>query len=148
MKTYVALTLAALSGAIAETFFAYGMRRFGAMDWSVPSRWVDLLLVAARNPWVMTGVVFAAGFFFLYLSALSWVDLSFAMPLTAMSFVFATILAKYVLGEEVSWYRWIGTLVIVGGISLVVLDRKPDTTGGPDVVRAAEAQPAPAGGAR
>ena len=129
MKTFVALLVASLSGAIAETFFSYGMRSFGAMDWSKPGRWLDLLFVAARNPWIMTGVVFAAGFFFLYLSALSWVDLSYAMPLTALSFVFATLLARFILREEVSWFRWIGTLVIVIGISLVVLDRRPSTTG-------------------
>src|SRR5262245_57804575 len=38
MKTLVVLFFAALSGAIAETLFSYGMRSFGAMDWSKPSR--------------------------------------------------------------------------------------------------------------
>lgn len=127
MKTYVVLVLAALSGAIGETFFSYGMRRFGPMDWSNPSRWLDLLLVVARNAHVLTGVVFAAGFFFLYLAALSWVDLSFAMPLTALSFVFAAVLSRFILGEQVSWHRWVGTIVIVAGVTLVALDRNTRT---------------------
>jgi len=46
------------------------------------------------------------------------------MPLTAMSFIFAALLAKFVLKEDVSWFRWIGTLVIVVGIIIVALDDK------------------------
>jgi drug/metabolite transporter (DMT)-like permease len=118
----VVLFFAALAGAVAETFFSYGMRFFGEMDWSKPSRWVDMILVVPRNPYVLTGVVFAAGFFFLYLTALSWADLSYAMPITALSFIFATIFARVFLGEHVSWHRWAGTLLIVAGISLVVLE--------------------------
>src|SRR5262249_12715998 len=88
VKSYVALFFAGLSCAIGETFMSYGMRRFGAMDWSSPGRIVDLVLVVARNPFVLLGALFAAGFFYLYLSALSWADLSFAMPLTSLSFIF------------------------------------------------------------
>ena len=129
VKTFVVLAFAALSGAVGETFFSYGMRKFGAMDWSNPSRWLDLLLVVPRNPHVLAGVVFAAGFFFLYLSALSWVDLSFAMPITALSFIFAAVLAQVFLGENVWWYRWVGTLVIVAGIFLVAMGGRPRTIG-------------------
>lgn len=136
MKTYIVLFLAALSGAIGETFFSYGMRRFGEMDWSNPSRWLDLLLVVATNSYILIGVVFAAGFFFLYLAALSWVDLSFAMPMTAMSFIFATIFARFALGEQVSWNRWLGTLIVVAGIALVALDKAQRTVVAPDPVGA------------
>ncbi len=129
MKIYVTLFLAALSGAVGETFLSFGMRSFGPMDWSKPGRWLDLVLLVARNRHILTGVAFAAGFFFLYLAALSWADLSFAMPITALSFIFATLMARFALGEAVSWYRWVGTLVIVAGVSLVCLDRNPRTVG-------------------
>jgi drug/metabolite transporter (DMT)-like permease len=122
VKTLVVLVFAALSGAVAETFFSFGMRSFGAMDWSKPSRWLDMILVVPRNPYILTGVAFAAGFFFLYLTALSWADLSYAMPITALSFPFAAIFARVFLGEQVSSYRWLGTVLIVAGISLVVLE--------------------------
>lgn len=122
MKTFVVLFFAALSGAIAETLFSYGMRLFGAMDWSKPARWIDLLLVVPRNPYVLTGVVFASGFFFLYLTALSWADLSYAMPITALSYIFAAIFARVFLGEQVSWHRWVGSVLIVAGVALVVLE--------------------------
>ena len=116
------LVFAALSGAVAETLFSYGMKSFGAMDWSKPSRWLDLLLVVPRDPHVLAGVVFAAGFFFLYLTALSWADLSYAMPITALSYIFAAVFARVFLGEQLSWHRWVGSLLIVAGIALVVLE--------------------------
>jgi drug/metabolite transporter (DMT)-like permease len=125
VKTFVVLFFAALSGAVAETFFSYGMRSFGAMDWSKPARWIDLLLVVPRNPYVLTGVLFASGFFFLYLTALSWADLSYAMPITALSFIFAAVFAQVFLGEHVSWHRWVGSLLIVAGVALVVLEGRP-----------------------
>lgn len=125
MKTVIVLVCAALSGAVAETLFSRGMKSFGAMDWSRPSRWLDLLLVVPRNPHVLIGVLFAAGFFFLYLSALSWADLSYAMPITALSYLFAAVFARMFLGEELSWHRWAGTILIVAGIALVVLGGHP-----------------------
>ena len=129
MKTFVVLFCAALSGAVAETLFSVGMRSFGAMDWSKPSRWLDLLLVVPRNRHVLVGVFFAAGFFFLYLTALSWADLSYAMPITALSYLFAAIFARAFLGEHLSWHRWAGTLLIVAGIALVVLEGRQRTPG-------------------
>jgi len=129
VRTFVVLVFAALSGAVAETLFSYGMRSFGEMDWSKPSRWIDLLLVVPRNPHVLVGVIFAAGFFFLYLTALSWADLSYAMPITALSFLFAAIFARVFLGEQVSWHRWVGTALIVAGIMLVVLEGRQRTPG-------------------
>jgi len=88
---------------------------------------MDLLLVVPRNPHVLIGVLFAAGFFFLYLIALSWADLSYAMPITSLSFFFGAIFARLFLGEDVSWYRWAGTMLIVAGIVLVVLGGRPRT---------------------
>ena len=68
------------------------------------------------------GVVLLGIYFFLYLAALSWADLSFVLPLTAVSYLFAALLAKFILKEDVSWVRWVGTIVIMVGITVVALD--------------------------
>jgi len=98
------------------------MKRNGQINLAVSSQWGHLVLTVVRNPYVLAGVVFLAVFFFLYLAALSWADLSFVMPLTAMSYIFAALLAKFMLKEELSWFRWAGTLVITLGIILVAFD--------------------------
>jgi drug/metabolite transporter (DMT)-like permease len=128
-KTFLVVAVAALSASVGETLLAYGMRSFGDRDWSRPSHWLELVLVVARNRHVMLGVLFLAGFFFLYLAALSWADVSFVTPLTSLSFVFGAILAKVALGEDVGRWRWIGVAVIVLGISLFALDGRPRTIG-------------------
>jgi drug/metabolite transporter (DMT)-like permease len=122
VKTVIVVTLAALSAAVGETLLSYGMKRNGAINLADPSQWFSLILSVARNPYVTVGVVFLAIFFFLYLAALSWADLSFVLPLTAVSYIFAALLARFVLREEVSVFRWIGTVVIMIGISLIALN--------------------------
>jgi drug/metabolite transporter (DMT)-like permease len=124
MKTFIVLFLATLSAAIGEVLMSYGMKRGGEIDLTVPSQWVGLILSVVRNPYVLMGVVLLAIFFFLYLASLSWADISFVMPLTAMSYIFATVLAKFALKEDVSWFRWIGTAIIVVGIIVVALDNR------------------------
>ena len=90
-----------------------------------PSHIATLILSVVRNPYVFLGVVFLAIFFFLYLAALSWADLSYVLPLTAMSYVFAALMAKFVLKEDVSWQRWLGTVIIVIGVACVAVDNRP-----------------------
>ncbi|MCC6346067.1 MAG: EamA family transporter [Nitrospirales bacterium] len=128
MRTFLVLLLATLSAAIGEALLSYGMRKGGAVDLTVPSQWLALVLSVVRNPYVLAGALFLAVFFFLYLAALSWADLSFVMPLTAMSYLFAALLARFALKEEVSWFRWSGTAIIAIGIILVALDAKQRTT--------------------
>ena len=87
------------------------------------------LLVVVREYHVTVGVVFMGCFFYLYLASLSWADLSFAKPITALSFVFATSFAALFLREEVSWFRWMGAVFIVLGVACISFDKKQVTVG-------------------
>jgi drug/metabolite transporter (DMT)-like permease len=124
MKTYIVIMIAAFSASVGESLLSFGMRRHGAINLAEPSNWLVLVFSVVRNPYVFLGVVFLGIFFFLYLAALSWADLSFVLPLTAVSYIFAALLAKYFLKEQVSWYRWAGTMVIVIGIAMIALGGK------------------------
>ncbi len=127
MKTILILLVATLCAAIGESFMAYGMRSMGQVSLSSPSQILGLVLSVVRNVHVTIGVCFLACFFFLYLATLSWADLSFALPLTNLSLVFGALLAKFVLKEQVSWSRWLGTIVILGGITLIATEKKQQT---------------------
>ncbi len=126
-KTFLVVATAALSAATGETLLSYGMKKSGEMNIAEPSQWLALFFSVVRNPYIFTGVFFLAIFFFLYLAALSWADLSFILPLTAVSYIFAALLARFVLGEDVSWARWAGTVVIMIGIALVALEGRQRT---------------------
>ena len=50
---------------------------------------------------------------------LAMADISVAIPLGALSYVLATLLGQFYLGERVGTIRWIGTIIIVVGTILV-----------------------------
>ena len=127
LKTVVVVLIAAMSAAIGESILSYAMKRTGQVNISDPAQWGTLVLSVVRNPYIFAGVVFLAVFFFLYLAALSWADLSFVLPLTAVSYIFAAFLARFFLGEDVSWLRWAGTIIITIGIVFVALDGRQKT---------------------
>ncbi len=118
MKTILVVLVATLSASIGESILSFGMRKIGACEPSARAWFV----MVATNPYVYVGVVFLACFFFLYLLALSWADLSFVLPITALSYLFAGIFAKYLLHEQVSWVRWAGIMIIVLGIVLIAAE--------------------------
>ncbi len=128
MKTVIVIFFATLSASIGEVLLSYGMKRNGEVNIADPAQWVNLIMQCIRNPYIIGGVALLAVFFFLYLASLSWADISFVLPLTAMSFIFAAVMAKYFLREDVSWYRWAGTFIIVVGIIIAGLDQKQSTT--------------------
>jgi drug/metabolite transporter (DMT)-like permease len=127
VKTFVVVFLATLSAAVGETLISYAMKKNGQVDLTELSQWIKLIFSVVRNPYIFMGVIFLGIFFFLYLAALSWADISFVLPLTALSYIFVALLAKFFLREDVSWYRWAGTLVIIIGIILVALDQRQQT---------------------
>ena len=55
----------------------------------------------------------------IWLYLLSRFDLSYIYPFVSLSFVLAVIVSVYVLGEDVSWNRWAGVVVIGFGVYLV-----------------------------
>jgi drug/metabolite transporter (DMT)-like permease len=74
-----------------------------------------------RNELIIASIACMAVSFFAFMSLLSIADLSFAVPATAASFVFETILARYALKERVSWKRWSGASLVACGVALLSL---------------------------
>ena len=59
--------------------------------------------------------------FFAFMKLLSMTDLSFAVPVSAVTYVMETVLAKYVLKERVNGRRWAGAALVICGVTLVSL---------------------------
>ena len=125
MKTYFVVLIATLAVAVGETLLSAGMKQVGDFSQGKVLSKVGKMLT---NPQVLGGILLMGLFFFLYSASLSWADLSYVMPMTSLSFLFGTILAKFFLHEQVSGWRWAGTLVIILGIILVAQDYRQLTT--------------------
>lgn len=91
------------------------------------------------NPWVVVGILCLAGFFYAYLTALSWADLTFVLPATAFGYVVTAFLSRFFLNEVVSPWRWAGVLLITGGVGLVA--KGPSLTERPKESSASAAAP-------
>ena len=59
--------------------------------------------------------------FFALMKLLSVTELSFAVPVSAVTYVLETVLAKYVLKERVNRLRWAGAALVICGVALVSL---------------------------
>jgi drug/metabolite transporter (DMT)-like permease len=115
LRKYLVLLAVMLFGGTGDVLLKRGMQDFGRVDphhlWGVIS--------ALANPWVLLGIVFLICFFVSYLTALSWADLSYVLPATAMGYLLVAVLSRFFLHENVSPYRWLGIALIACGVGWV-----------------------------
>ena len=110
--------------ACGDVSLSRGMKAFGAVTLrSHPS-----LFTAVLNPWIVLGILLLIAFFVSYLTALSWADLTYVLPATAVSYVLMVLLAKVFLHEHVTVWRWLGVALITIGVGFVATG--PEATPG------------------
>ena len=112
-------------GSSGDALLSHGMKTSGAIDIH------HLLNVFAMlpNPYILLGIFSLIVFMWSYMTALSFADLSYVMPATAISYVVMTLLSIFWLHEHVGADRWLGILFIVIGVGLVA--GEPLRTGDP-----------------
>src|SRR5918912_977268 len=104
-----------------EVIQTMGMRRHGEIRDFRPGALGRAMAVLSRNGFVIGSVIAMAVSFFAYMGLLTIADLSFAVPATAITYVLETVLARYVLKEQVNWLRWAGASLVICGVALVSL---------------------------
>src|SRR5215469_16972867 len=128
---YLILVLVSLCAPLGDTFLSRGMTHMPAITLAHPGS----LITAVFTPWIALGIALLIGYFASYLTALSWADLTYVMPATALGNVFVALLAHFWLKEEISWLRWLGIVLITVGVAFVA-NGPANTT--PPVKRALE----------
>jgi drug/metabolite transporter (DMT)-like permease len=121
VTTAILLAIMVAADAAADLFLTKGMRQIGEVSSLAPR---ELLIVAGRalsNHDVLTSMMFMGMRLAGFLIVLSWADLSFVFPATAMVYVVGTLAAKFLLGETISAHRWAGTIFVCLGVGLVSL---------------------------
>src|SRR5215467_13838176 len=109
------LLVAVMAGAttIGEVLQAAGMRKHGEIHDFRPGALGRALAVLARNRFVIGSIAAMAISFFAFMKLLSMTDLSFAVPVSAVTYVMETVLAKYLLRERVNGLRWAGASLVI-----------------------------------
>lgn len=70
------------------------------------------------------GITLMAIAFFALLGALSIENVTFVVPVTALSYAAGALGGKIFLGEGVSRRRWFGVLLVCVGVTLVFIGQK------------------------
>jgi drug/metabolite transporter (DMT)-like permease len=115
LQQYLILAFVSVSVPLGDASLSRGMRGMPPISVGHPLT----LIGAVFTPWITLGIVLLIGYFASYLTALSWADLTFVMPATALGNVFVALLAHFWLHENISWMRWAGIVLITIGVGFV-----------------------------
>ena len=113
----VAVIVAATT--VGDVLKAKGMKEHGEIHEFGLGAFRRMLAMLARNKMIIASVFCMAISFFTFMALVSIADLSFSVPATAVTYVFETILARYVLKERITWVRWAGAYLVACGVLLL-----------------------------
>jgi drug/metabolite transporter (DMT)-like permease len=119
-KAWLLVALIVAGTVAGDTLQSFEMKRHGEIHFRSSS----LGRVAANlamKKYLILAIVCMAISFFAFMTLVSQADLSFAVPASAASFVFETILARLVLRERVDAKRWMGAALVAGGVALLAI---------------------------
>jgi drug/metabolite transporter (DMT)-like permease len=116
--------LIVVSGTGGELCVSRAMKQVGEVKDFRPQAIVRVVLRALRVGWMWAGVGMMALAFFSLLGALSFLNVSFVVPVTALSYVAGALGAVFFLRERVNRRRWLGVFLVSLGVTLVFLGNR------------------------
>jgi len=116
---WILVGIIALCNTAGDVMNTAGMKRQGEVEEFSLRSLGRMIRRIFRNPLVIGGIGAMGVSFFAFLSLLSIADVSFAVPATAISYVLETLLAKYILKEDVDVRRWGAAALVACGVVLL-----------------------------
>jgi len=123
MRDIILFTLIVVAGTGGELCVSRAMKAVGEAPSFRPAQMARVILRALRIPWMWLGVGMMTVAFFALLGALSLYNVSFVVPVTALSYVAGAVGGITFLRERVSPQRWLGVLLVAIGVTLVFLGK-------------------------
>jgi drug/metabolite transporter (DMT)-like permease len=125
-KTRILVLLVIATNVLGNVSLSRGMHQVGRIVSASPFDY----LKAFANPWTLLGICVLVVWMLSDLALLSRADLSFVLPVTASAYVLVALGGHFLLHDHISWERWIGILLITGGVILAE-ETPARTTKGP-----------------
>ncbi len=116
---WILVAIIVLATTLGEVLQAIGMKRHGEIHDFRPDALGRVVSTLVQCRYILAATAAMAVSFFAFMALVSITELSFAVPVTAASYIFETILAKYILKEHVGWKRWAGVLLVACGVALL-----------------------------
>ncbi|MDO8526440.1 MAG: EamA family transporter [Deltaproteobacteria bacterium] len=120
IRALIVLWLAMACAGIGNIFLRKGMQVVGPLENYRPLALAQYFFKSAGNLYVILGVIVSIAYFFLWLVVLSWANVSWALPMNAIEYVFVALMAVFFLKEKIDVSRWIGIGLISVGILFLV----------------------------
>jgi multidrug transporter EmrE-like cation transporter len=122
-RVMFAITLLAICifmGASGQICWKYGMSNMDRINDVNSLLQPETIQNILTNKYILLGLVLYACTFFLWLSAMSTLDVSFMYPMLSLAYILTALLAFYFLGEQISTLRWSGIILVVLGCILIM----------------------------
>jgi ceramide glucosyltransferase len=121
MLTAFMVLMVVFSNAAGDVFLTRGMKQVGDVSALGRFQIFGTIKQIVGNLNFIAGVACLAVSFFSFLTVLSWANLSFVVPATAIVYVVTVLGAKFFLKEQIDWMRWAGTFLVCLGVALICL---------------------------
>ena len=123
-------SLLVLLGAVALAATGQVMLKHGMTEATALARSRDrsLLLAAAQNPWIITGLLVFGVSAVAWLLTLSRVPLNIAYPFNALGYLGILAASVVLLGERVNVWTLAGSTMVVSGL-IIVVTMSPGSSG-------------------
>jgi multidrug transporter EmrE-like cation transporter len=121
-KAMFALTLVLIcvfAGAAGQILWKEGMSDLGRINGIGDLLQVKTVWDIFTNKYIILGIILYAMSVFLWLGAMSTLDVSFMYPLLSLGYIVTAILALVFIGENITLLRWAGIVVIIAGCFMI-----------------------------
>ena len=123
MRELLLLCVIVVAGTGGELCVTRAMKQIGEVTDFRPSALVRFILRALTVGWMWMGIAMMAIAFFALLTTLSFENVSFVVPVTALSYAAGAMGAVLFLRERISAQRWIGVFIVCIGVTIVLFSR-------------------------
>lgn len=118
IKYFIDILIVTLLLASSQVFLKLGLDKIGGFTIHFNTLLSDVIpLVKSFHIWMGVLCTFIGALF--WLTVLSKIELSVAYPLISLSYVFGYIAAIFILGESVSFVKFVGVGAIMLGVFLI-----------------------------
>jgi drug/metabolite transporter (DMT)-like permease len=124
LKELVLFLLVMIAGTGGELCMARAMRSVGEVTDFRPLALIGVAWRALRIPWTWIGIGMMTLAFFSLLAVLSFENVSFVVPVTALSYGVGALGGRVFLRERVTRTRWAGVLLVCAGVMLVLFGKQ------------------------
>lgn len=118
MHSLVLVLVSCLLTAVGQIAFKYGMNSVSAKV-ETASNIVHTLFIVLTNPIIILGFISFGSGAVIWLFALAKLELSYAVPLSAITYVFILAAGYFLFNEPLTTAKIAGTLLVAAGVGVL-----------------------------